>query len=88
MSKLIELRELNYQREVKFLFITVYRKPTTYGKTTVEASKITSFGTVTPNSKSIYYRSDYPSFTNVDLVGRRSLHVAETPEEIRKLIGS
>ena len=86
MSKFIELTQLNFQKEYKLLFITLYRKPTTFGKVTVEASKITSFGKVRPKSDSMYFRSDYPTFTTVDLVGRKSLDVIETPEEIRKLI--
>jgi len=88
MSKLIELTELNLQKVIKILFITVHRYPTTYGKVTVESSKITSFGTVSAKPDGISFRSDYPTFTRVDLVGRRSIDVIETPNQIREMLES
>ena len=86
MSKLIELTQLLLQEKNKFLFFTLKPKPTRLRKITVEASKIISFTTFTPKEDSISFRSDYPSFTGIELVGRNSIDVTEEPELIKRLI--
>lgn len=86
MGKIIKLTELQMQDSKSYFGIEFSRSATKTNLLSVDASRITTFGQSTPKKSSIWYRSDYPTFTVVEMIGAKGIHVKETPEEIEKLI--
>ena len=74
------------QKTSTFLGFEVSSEPTETIIVSIDASRITKMGLSTRDKSNIWYRSDYPKFTVIELVGARAIHVKETPEQIEQII--
>lgn len=88
MKTMIKLTLIHSQKWVEFATFRFWRKPNTTGIISVDPTKIVAYRTTSPNKNSEAYKRDYPTFTEVTLVGRDIIYVKETPEQIEKLINS
>lgn len=83
---MIQLTLLHSQEWTTFATYELWRKPNTTSTISVDPTKIITVHKREPKKDSLSYRRDYPTFTEITLVGRNHIHVIETPEKIESLI--